>query len=142
MSRSILIRVGLWIALVAFWWYARTHHPAWAESLLFKASRWPWAATWWIGGVAESLIVAAATFMFTPMKSRHSGTDDAMGIGCARMGGYALLAIALILALAMTFRIRWLIHLIGLGTILIAIWVMIGLAYEGIKAARKRRARI
>jgi hypothetical protein len=85
-------------------------------------------------------MVAAAVFMFTPMKSKHSGTDAAMGIGCARMGGWALLAIALILALAMVLRIRWLIHLIALGTIFIAIWVLLGLAYEALRPlARKFR---
>jgi hypothetical protein len=126
------------IMVVAFWWYARTNHPTWTESLLSKATRWPWTATWWVGGIAEMLLFAAAMFLFMPMKSRHSGTDDAMGLGCARVTAFALGAIALVLALAMIFKVRWLIHAIGLGTIFIATGLMLSLAWEGIQAQRKR----
>ena len=141
MSRSIVTRIGLLIALGAFWWYGWRHHSAWTQSLLSQTSQLPWTATWWVGGVSEGLLLAAAVFMFVPMKTPHRGTDAAMGIGCARMGGYALFAIAFILALAMVLRIRWLIHMISLGTICIAVWLLIGLAYETLRPLARRFGR-
>ena len=138
MTRSTLVRIGLVIAVVALWLYTRAAHPAWTESLMSTASRWPWAATWWVGGIAAILLVAGAIFMLVPMPSRHSATDDAMGRGCAEAGAVGLGAVALILALAMMFRIRWLIHAIGLGTLVIAVVLILGLITEAIKAMRKR----
>ena len=136
--RPTLVRALLVIALGACWWYAMTGPDAWARSLLSSGAQWSWKVTWWVGGIGEALLAAGSIFMLMPIGSRHSRADDAMGIGCARAGGAAMAGIALVLALAIVLKIRWLIHLIGLGTIFIAIVLALSLITEAIKAFRKR----
>jgi hypothetical protein len=142
MRKDTVIRFVLVVGLVVLWLWLRRAHPEWTRAVLTGA----WGFTdervyrgGWVAAVVLALYVAASVWVL--MKTRHSGGPDAgMGIGCSWIIIAGLLLAGALLAVGMIFRVKFLVVVIGMGTLFTAVPIVYGLIVEGWKAWRKRRA--
>ena len=142
MRKETVIRAVLVVGFITLWLWLRNAHPEWTRGVLTGA----WGFTdervyrgGWIAAVVLALYVIASAWVMK--KTRHSGGPDAaMGIGCSWFIIGGLLFAGALLAVGMIFRVKFLVVVIGMGTLFTAVLIVWGLIAEGWKAWRKRRA--
>jgi hypothetical protein len=139
---SLLFRVAVVVGLIVGWRWLAVSHPQVAGGIADWIVRVGDATVYrggWVAIVILSFYVTAYSVIL--IRNRHNGGYDAQmfrGCGLFILG---VLAIGwLLLVAGMFFHIKWLVVVIGVITILSAFPIFGGLAAEGWKAWKKRRA--